>query len=95
MEKFGKFCVGFLLLIGNMFVRAWVVTLLWRWFILHQFQAPEINYAEALGLSLFVSLLTANVTRPPKDEEFWEPMLRGLILNLGALFFGYLYSFYL
>jgi len=45
----------------------YITTYLWRWFVIPVFHIRQISLVEAVGLSVFVSLLFGHV--PPKDDR--------------------------
>jgi hypothetical protein len=55
----------------------WSVATLWEWFIVPAFALPAISAAQAIGLSLVVSLLAKNPQKPEKDDDgIWFPVFK-------------------
>lgn len=80
------------------FLVAWngfVLTCLWSWFVVHAFNIPDISVAEACGIVLIVSWLTAHGnTRKSKDKPL-EQEARSAFLALFMLGFGALINLFM
>lgn len=49
--------------------RGWVFSLLWAWFAVPAFKAPQIGTALAIGLLTIFGMLTAKLDKSKKDED--------------------------
>lgn len=67
----------------NLFLHAFVLTHLWRWFVA-PLGLPSIGMAQAYGLSLLIGWLTFHmVTAPPKttgEQKIEAALFRGALL---------------
>lgn len=54
MEKFGKFMLGFIVTIIGIIVCGFVLSVLWKWFVVATFGVKAITVAQAIGLSVMV-----------------------------------------
>jgi hypothetical protein len=91
MESFGKLAAWILLIP----YRGFVVLTLWGWFITPIFSIREITFGEALGLSLFVSLLTSTrISKPENDPPFSYQFIYSIAFHTLALVFGFLYRIF-
>jgi hypothetical protein len=59
--------------------RAFVITVLWGWFIVPQFAISQLGMINAIGLSLVVSLLTARLSKVDSDDDERNKTLAGQI----------------
>lgn len=70
----------------------WVLSELWKWFIIPVFKAaPTLTVAQAIGVTLVVCLLTQRLTthevlEEMRDEFSWESFQRRLFNNFYAPF---------
>lgn len=79
-----------LLIFGSSVYKAWVVTMLWAWFVVTVFGAPPIGIAVVMGLTLlarFVGLPSVDF----KDlDTVGEHVAASVILSTIVLSVGYL-----
>jgi len=65
--------VGLLILLVlmplGMVLSAWVITIMWSWFVVPVFALPLLTKAQALGLSLLVGYITWQYTNTNSDSE--------------------------
>ena len=66
MEKFGKFTFGFVYLVIGIAFAAFVLSILWSWFIV-PLGVPAISIAHAFGLQVLVAFFKVN--RKVKDKK--------------------------
>lgn len=81
---------------------AWVVMLLWGWFIVPVFNLPALGYLQAMGVSLVIGYLTF---QSPADEKKKDgPNLKDqtihwltydVYVRLFCLFIGWIVHFFL
>lgn len=74
------------------FLRAWVLTLLWAWFV-SPLGVVEIGLWQAIGISTFVTLLTfhqlPNSERDPAEQSLVN-VFTWLVLSLVCLGMGFI-----
>ena len=76
-------------------VRAWVLSMLWRWFIVDTWpRTPSPSVAQAAGVLFVVAVLRATPTdmhaRPPVSQrDSWEATLASIVFALVTLGFGW------
>lgn len=79
--KFAAF-IGFVaFIIVSAIFGGWVLTILWKWFIVSTFNAPALGIAQGIGLSLTIGFLT-NKYKPTESQSkksFSENLTEGLI----------------
>lgn len=54
---------------GCLFLRAWIIMLLWNWIAVGLFNAPVLNIWLALGLSLLCNMLFKSSSSSKENEE--------------------------
>lgn len=54
---------------GCLFLRAWIIMLLWNWVAVGLFNAPVLNIWLALGLSLLCNMLFKSSSSSKEDEK--------------------------
>lgn len=69
LEKWVFWLVRILMQFPAMAFEGYVVSVLWRWFIVTTFAAPSISVAQGLGLSILVTQLTYHHQHKDDDEE--------------------------
>jgi len=74
-----------LLLIPAFFLDGFVVTKLWNWFVMNQFDTIHMHYALGLGLSILVGFMARSFIYKPKETD-QEIVLLLNFLYLGPLF---------
>ena len=63
----GIVAVVIVTVVPAMLVRAWALTKLWAWFVVPISNLPQIGYAQAIGISMLLGMLTAHYT-PHEDK---------------------------
>jgi hypothetical protein len=81
-------------LVPCVLLRAWALVILWRWYVVPTFAAPELRMAPAFGLALIVSFLT-NVSVPQKDKKPHEVLLHPILNPLLCVLMGWIGTFWL
>ena len=61
--------LGLGVVFGFLFLRAWIIMLLWNWVAVSLFNAPVLNIWFALGLSLLCGMLFKSFSSGKKDKE--------------------------
>ncbi|MEA3225041.1 MAG: hypothetical protein U9Q07_03760 [Planctomycetota bacterium] len=66
-----KFLVFWGLGIASLILQGYVLSIMWKWFLVTSLEAPPLEVAPAIGLALIVSLLIARWrdTKEDKQEE--------------------------
>lgn len=78
--------MGFLLVVPAMIVRGLVLMALWGWFIV-PFGLPGLTLAWAIGISLIVGFLTADV-KPDPDRDLLVSMVMSMAFSVLAFIVG-------
>lgn len=88
---------GFFALIGiSALWRAYVLTVMWAWFVVPTFHVSGLSMPMAYGLSLLVAMLTSNKTGNEAEstnsatEKFANAMALSFILPAIVLLFGWI-----
>lgn len=68
-----------------------VLSILWGWLIVPVFSVPDIGIAEAIGLTIILSL----TVKSRSDKENKELVYQGIATPLVALFLGYIVHFFI
>jgi|WetSurSiteA1Bulk_404760.scaffolds.fasta_scaffold00214_26 hypothetical protein len=68
--------------------QAWVLTILWGWFIVSTFHLPELSIPAAIGLTLIIGMFKTYKTSKEKVEL--SDAIAALLVPLIILFFGWL-----
>lgn len=93
--------IGFAGLIGvvvgiSSILNGWVLSILWGWFIVPTFGAPDISVVQAIGLALVVRFLTASRSIEEsddsisKEEKVQKALVVAVVVPLFALFVGWI-----
>ena len=61
--------LGLGIVFGYLFLRAWIIMLLWNWIAVGLFNAPVLNIWFALGLSLLCNMLFKSSSSNKEDKE--------------------------
>jgi hypothetical protein len=98
VSAFLKFVGFFVLFIGLMFLstifNAWVLVILWGWFVVPTFGLPVLTIVKAVGISLVVKFMTYKSTSSDdEDAGPWKKFLYAcslaIVYPLCALGVGY------
>ena len=65
----GATLLGLGIVFGCLFLRAWIIMLLWNWIAVGLFNAPILNVWLALGLSLLCNMLFKGSSSSKEDKE--------------------------
>lgn len=89
----------FLYVLGSALIHGWVLTYLWKWFVIPFFGLPILPITYAMGLALIVSLLTTNSNLAYIKDEFkikkGIQIFASLSTPLITLFFGWIIQMYI
>lgn len=69
-------------------VDGFVFQRLWGWFLVPNFDLPELSLAQSIGLSLAVNYATVQWMKQPEDN--WECIHDSLVYSLMALLVGWI-----
>ena len=61
------------------FFEGLVLSIMWRWFVVPVFHAPELSITYAIGLALLVNMLTFRVRKSENAPETSEIVASGLV----------------
>ncbi|OGL32324.1 hypothetical protein A3F64_03165 [Candidatus Saccharibacteria bacterium RIFCSPHIGHO2_12_FULL_42_8] len=98
--------VGYVGLIGALIgissiLNGWVLSILWGWFVVPTFDAPDISVVQAIGLALVVRFLTHSRSieesddSMSKEEKLQKAAIVAIASPLFALFFGWIVHFFM
>jgi hypothetical protein len=79
-----------LLIFGSSVYKAWVVTMLWAWFIVAVFGAPPIGIAVVMGLTLLARFIGLPSVEFKDLDTVGEYVGASVILSTVVLSVGYL-----
>jgi hypothetical protein len=68
LSCFGIWAYLAIVLVGGTIFQAWIMTILWRWFIVPFFSQPELSIPYAIGLTIIISMFKT-VKLDDKEEE--------------------------
>ena len=83
---------GFLaLMAGSAALNGWVLSVLWRWFVMPTFGVAAISIPAAIGLSMVIHYITYQPVHDPRDtrEKLIEALVFLFFKPAIALSFGY------
>jgi hypothetical protein len=75
-------------------VKAWVVSMLWHWYIVSFFHQPELPLTIAFGISLIISYLIPSRDLD-NDKSLSEQILYAAMFPAATLIFGWLGTFFI
>jgi len=86
-----KFIGSFALSVAEYFLDAYVLTVLWSWFIVTTFHLPELTIYAAMGVALVVNYLTKQSDLAPKEieDKVFKEHVFGFIKPLLGLLIGW------
>jgi hypothetical protein len=88
--------LGLLLVIPSIIIHGWVITLLWKWFVVYQFELPEITIPTGIGLSLLVhNLAPFHVPKPENQPSSVYSLGVGILVSLFTLTTGWVLTFFM
>jgi hypothetical protein len=77
--------IGFLALLALdipvLILRGFVLSQLWLWFLV-PLGVPVVGIAQAIGISLLVSMLTVSSHKSSDDDDFWTGAIGNLLKSL-------------
>jgi hypothetical protein len=79
-----------LLVLGSSVYKAWVVTVLWAWFVVSIFGAPPLGIAAAMGLTLLARFMGVPSVDFKVLDTVGEYVAASVILSTVVLAAGYI-----
>lgn len=67
-------------------LHGWVLTMLWRWFVVPTFHVPELAIIPAIGLGLVVGMFMPEIPVQKKEDEDYPFLTAFLKLAFKPLF---------
>jgi len=92
MEIFAVLGVIVMAVVGIGVFSLWngyVLTVLWRWFMVPVFNLPILSLPVAIGISLVIGLLTQQYQSIPEDDRF-KPFVYSILVPFVALAMGWI-----
>lgn len=93
MRSIGIFVSAIFVDILTKVSKGYALSILWAWFVITKFGAPELNIAEAIGLCLIVDLvlLKQNTHQPDKsiEDRILDQFLMSIVIVPIILSIGY------
>lgn len=102
-DKTGLACFGLaafavVSIVANVIIDGWVLSTLWGWFISPLFGLPSLSIPTAIGIALFVGLITKKV-ETTSDEELSNSIksiiARVLFYPLTVLLIGWIVKLFI
>lgn len=99
MNKLLKSVILIALTAVGVILKGWVLSKIWIWFIVSTFGTAPLRLVEAIGLSIFVTLLTYKHNRQTQEEDDEQNKnlpdtiynaLKSMVLVLYLLLIGYI-----
>jgi hypothetical protein len=92
MDTLGKFVAAIVMIIIGLLVGGFILMMTWSWFIVPVFPTlPVLTLGQAIGIDVFISLLTAKMDDKDRDfEEMFEKFAKGLFYSAVLLFVAWL-----
>lgn len=79
--------------VPSVLLRAWVITMMWGWYVTPAFGLPPLRLAFAFGLSVFAGMFRASYAG--KDDRKISGIIAGSFVNpLMTLFIGWVGSLF-
>jgi len=82
--------IGCIVVVSTL-LRGWVLSILWRWFMVPTLGLPALSIPQAIGIALVVGMLTHQSRHYPEDKDektskkvvrFIEPFLTPFVMLL-------------
>lgn len=86
-------------IVPNMLFRAFVLVLMWRWFVM-PLNVPTISCPQAIGLSLIVAMFLSKIDNSSTEEMTFADLcarviFKPLLVSAMALLFGYICTLFM
>ena len=81
-KETGSITANIIVLIIALFIEGWGVMLMWGWFVASTFGLPSLGLAQAIGIDLILSLITARVSSEDVSIVRKVGYLIGIILMI-------------
>lgn len=89
----GSIAVLLIMAVPLSILRGWVLTILWGWFVMPTFPVEPLGIAQAIGLSIFVTVLAGTHKKQDKQTDATDPYFItsesiGRSINVSLIFLG-------
>ncbi len=81
-KEAGSITANIIVLIIALFIEGWGVMLMWGWFVAPTFGLPSLGLAQAIGIDLILSLITARISSEDVSIVRKVGYLIGIILMI-------------
>ena len=81
-KEAGSITANIIVLIIALFIEGWGVMLMWGWFVAPTFGLPSLSLAQAIGIDLILSLITARISSEDVSIVRKVGYLIGIILMI-------------
>ena len=71
-------------MVAGTILRGWVLSILWKWFMVSAFGLPVLSVAAAIGVSIVVSLMTFQYVYTEDNRSEGVKIASGLGVSIGA-----------
>jgi hypothetical protein len=100
METFGKIVLAVLLGVVGVTFSGYALSILWGWFIVETFNAPQISIPVAIGISIIIDYLSKQTTSTDADDEdYWDKVGKSIGESLMkpavVLLFGWIVTLFM
>lgn len=85
MKTFGLFCFTLIHVILGPIWKGYILSILWRWFVVATFGLPTISIPIAIGLCIVAAMIISHPIRHDKDDR---PSNEKLLCASVAIFLG-------
>lgn len=72
-DKFFAFIGKAILIIGTLifdsFIKGWVLTVMWKWFVIPVFDLPPIKLVYSIGIAMIMGFLTKTVNTAKTESD--------------------------
>ena len=86
-QSTGSVLAGVLIAIGSIPITGWVISVMWRWFVV-PLHVPQIGIAHAMGLSLLLAAIRPRKYKNDDDKSVLSLALEGALTPLVTLALG-------
>lgn len=84
------------LIAGAIIARAWVMTVIWGWFVVPAFHMPELTIATALGLTILVGMFTHHLQDKKEEKaDIAQSIIKAFLQPLITLMFAWIVTWFM
>lgn len=73
----------------------WVMSILWRWFMVTAFGLPALSVVAAIGVCICIHSFIATTNNCKQEKQGWPQIVGGLLRPLVFLLLGALWHYFL